>query len=127
MKIINNGDKELMYSYKCVQEKDPWVGSPCMVDIKLSVGGACVSWHRGGIVPFNHEINVKRDICTFFGLRKVKSFEERVQFAVDKMQRFCDRENAIILENSKMKPAPRTRDDLPETPKRPPGYNKTFN
>ena len=46
--------------------------------------------------------SIKRNPWTLFGFINVKTFEERIQNTVDKMQLECDKRNIIEDENTKL-------------------------
>ncbi len=104
MNIKINNDKEIRRKCEELQTKDEYYVGPHKVMIRLYEKYALVLWYQGGLITnsVNDCIKVKRNISTFFGLRKVKSFEERLQEAADKMQIECDRCDALELENREL-------------------------
>ena len=96
--IKNNGDSELKKECSEWSKNDRFYIGPHEVDVKFRGVDAIVSWHYGGLVPSGHDkIKVKCNPYDFIGLKKIKPFEERIQNAVDKMQRRCDEYDRIEL------------------------------
>ena len=100
MNIKTKPDKEIRQKCEKMLENDNYYIGPHKVTINLCETEASISWSQGGLIPMCHDtITVKKHPFTFFGLKTVKPYEERIQYAADIIQRRCDEYDALEIEN----------------------------
>ena len=99
MKICAKPNPDIRSKIKELHNNDDYYIGPHEVNVKLYITHASISIKQGSLVSLDNDIKVKRHPFTFFGLKTIKPFKERVQCAVDVMQHICDDLDALEIEN----------------------------
>ncbi|MCK5432922.1 MAG: hypothetical protein KAJ03_09270 [Gammaproteobacteria bacterium] len=90
MDLVNNGDKELVIKLVDVRGTGRFFHPTEKVVVECEAGGMLVRKITGCIALSGGNIRIECNPFNWFGLKRIAPFHQRVQDAVDKLQRECD-------------------------------------